>query len=382
MTSEAVLDREMQALLDFPDMERRVAMAWRPDLPIAVMERLGRDLVAEVRSAVAGHPALPKALIDPLSVDSESLVRSTIARRSELPRSVVKRLAADALAFVRLPIARRPDLPAALVERLADDPSEAVRAVVAERPDLPAALLGQMASDGHWQVRFAIARRPDLPAQLMGRLARDSEMVVRVAIAERDDLPPGLVPADPRFFVAIEPSDALFERQLRETDDRDDLDGGWGFGHAHAEHAFGAACHVAERLIASGWRGMKVGPGNTVAKRLECEASAPRYYVFDMTTCTDAESDLRTALGAEDEYEREMATRSLTDQCVLGDIATFDKHYLVRIAATERLTDPGLLADIAEDDEEEFVREAATERLQEIAAADADSGDALPAPGM
>ncbi len=139
---------------------------------------------------------------------------------------------------------------------------------------------------------------------------------------------------------------------------------------------------MSRSLIASGWRGMKVGPGNTVAKRLECEASAPRYYVFDMTTCTDAESDLRTALGAEDEYEREMATRSLTDQCVLGDIATFDKHYLVRIAATERLTDPGLLADIAEDDEEEFVREAATERLQEIAAADADSGDALPAPGM
>jgi hypothetical protein len=194
-----------------------------------------------------------------------------------------------------------------------------------------------------------------------------------------------LVPADPRFFVAIEPSDALFERQLRKPDDRDDLDGGWGFGHAHAEHAFGAVCQVAERLIASGWRGMKVAGSNTVTKRLECEASAPRYYVFDMTTCTDAESDLRTALGGQDAYEREMATRSLTDQRVLGDIATFDKSYLVRIAATERLTDPGLLADIAEEDESDFVREAASERLQEVAAADAgtaDSGDALPAPGM
>jgi hypothetical protein len=60
---------------------------------------------------------------------------------------------------------------------------------------------------------------------------------------------------------------------------------------------------------------------------------------------------------------RERATKALTDQTLLAEIATTDRDERVRTSAVSNLTDLGLLAKIARSDEHKDVRQAAVKGL-------------------
>jgi hypothetical protein len=68
-------------------------------------------------------------------------------------------------------------------------------------------------------------------------------------------------------------------------------------------------------------------------------------------------------LSNKDGWVRRSATKKLTNQTILAEIALSDEYYDVRCSATEKITNQTILAQIALSDKDEMVRYHATERI-------------------
>jgi hypothetical protein len=98
------------------------------------MARMADDVNVQVREAIAERPDLPPALMERMaSRPDDEDVRCGIAQHPNLPLALMDQLAADEWWEVRLAIAQRPDLPLALAERMSSDSDEEVAARAADR---------------------------------------------------------------------------------------------------------------------------------------------------------------------------------------------------------------------------------------------------------
>ncbi len=72
----------MKQLAWYDEVDVRVAIAKRPDLPSELLDRLGRDPDARVRLCIARRSDLPLKLIERLCADPVERVRSVAVREA------------------------------------------------------------------------------------------------------------------------------------------------------------------------------------------------------------------------------------------------------------------------------------------------------------
>jgi len=199
----------MAALLDDEHNGVRIALARRPDLPLAWIRRLARDPDREVRGAlaratnrsdvlitlasarrsrdarwaVAGNEAAPAAALDAVVRLGRAWERFLVFENPNAPEALLRRLAADPDPEVRRRVVTSPRATDEMVAAYATDPDPLVRLRLAESPRASAESLTVLATDKDLRCRYAVVRHPSAPLEALELLAAGRSPYVRRAVA-------------------------------------------------------------------------------------------------------------------------------------------------------------------------------------------------------
>jgi hypothetical protein len=84
------------------DIEKeKIEMAWDPNTPPTVLERLSKDLEADVLYGVAGNRNSTPEILSRLANYSDWTVKCQVARNPNCPKEVLIQLMQDADSYVR-----------------------------------------------------------------------------------------------------------------------------------------------------------------------------------------------------------------------------------------------------------------------------------------
>lgn len=175
------------------DVDVRLALALKDNLPADVIEKLARDEDAEVVSEVAGCQPLPADLIDELAGHPSQYVRNALAHNSSLPPDKLLALVGEMTEvplWIQFAMAYRTDLPIEVYDSLAENEAPGMRCELARNPAVRESVLRAFATGPDVTVRRNAALNPALPLDLLPTLGlwTGSEVLPRIAAATVDEL--------------------------------------------------------------------------------------------------------------------------------------------------------------------------------------------------
>lgn len=134
-TENLNLLEEMMSYFDY-DLQMKMVVANRKNLPKKLIEQLAKDENIDIRLAIAERDDLDNLIIKLLVNDESSGIRTQIARRKNLRNYIIKQLSKDKNRYVRLEVAKRSNLSPSIIQKLMKDDAPIVRCSIAKRVDL------------------------------------------------------------------------------------------------------------------------------------------------------------------------------------------------------------------------------------------------------
>lgn len=211
-TSKAVVAKAIHDPKQSPMLEKlgqddeaavRTAVAANIHTPVTTLQHLTEDYFDEVREAVAKNPNLPTHLLDELSQNKSSRIRLAVSNNPNMSLPILDRLFNDRSENVRksiLEITRKPSTTPALLTMLSKCQHQTVRATVCENPKVTESILENLARDEHEVVRQAVEKRwikvaknPALNPNQMQKLMQKHLPAVQVAIANNNHVTPEIL---------------------------------------------------------------------------------------------------------------------------------------------------------------------------------------------
>lgn len=178
-----------------PDVDVRLALALKDNLPADVIEKLAHDEDAEVVSEVAGCQPLTPELIDELAEHPSQYVRNSLAHNSSLPPDKLLNLVdgmTEVPLWIQFAMAYRSDLPDSVYDSLAESEVPGMRCELARNPAIRESVLRSYATDPDPTIRRNAALNPALPLDLLSTLGPTTrtgpEVLPRIAAASTDEL--------------------------------------------------------------------------------------------------------------------------------------------------------------------------------------------------
>ena len=211
-------EEELLTFIRVLDVNSRVSLTLRKNLPLSVQEILANDEEVMVRTALSKNKELDYSLIKLLIKDSDLKVVCSLVRYQELEPIELGRLAGRSEQEILINLAHQKKLSTDLMERIYLKGDAGVKVVLASNPELEKGIMAALAESGEYRVNMALienpktsiyvlellakrgsgikillAQRQNLEIELIKKLSKDKNENVREIIAKREDLPPGII---------------------------------------------------------------------------------------------------------------------------------------------------------------------------------------------
>lgn len=215
----SVLDKREKLILDLNDIESRLALAGRGDIPKWLQDKLSNDSEPCVRQALASNRYVGTSILEAMfGANSETDVLVALASNPSMPDSIMKKMAAiedekvllalsrnpnvtpEALflllqnksrpTFIGLKLARDPNTRAELLDAMAksDRLDSFSLEALAANPTTPVDTLIMLAEEKYKNIRASVAENPSTPIDLLSEMADDESCEVRCGVAKNPKL--------------------------------------------------------------------------------------------------------------------------------------------------------------------------------------------------
>lgn len=171
---------EQQSIRDEEQSKRQIAQAKEQKnekkSPRQLMA-LSQDKDEQKRMQVAANPNTPPQTLAQLAKDTSKLVKMLVAENANTPESALVEMAKIEGVDVKMRLAERNNKQVLL--RLAYDRNKKVKLLIAKNPHAPQKALAKLAGEDYVDIRISVARNPATSQETLQKLSKDSEEVIR-----------------------------------------------------------------------------------------------------------------------------------------------------------------------------------------------------------